>query len=65
MGQLGPRGEWRVLKLRILPGWVNALGAADVIFAIKDERRGPFEALCFAADTLILMQVRCLSHARP
>ena len=46
-----------VLTVRIWPGWVNALGAADVIFAIKDERRGPFEALCFASDTLLLMQV--------
>ena len=35
------------------------LGLPMSSFAIKDERRGPFEALCFAADCLVLMQVWC------
>lgn len=65
MGQRCPRAESVTGDgAPLVPGWVNALGAADVIFAIKDERRGPFEALCFASDTLILIQVRCLFHAR-
>eukprot|EP00290_Baffinella_frigidus_P022294 CAMPEP_0180264382 /NCGR_PEP_ID=MMETSP0987-20121128/45783_1 /TAXON_ID=697907 /ORGANISM="non described non described, Strain CCMP2293" /LENGTH=147 /DNA_ID=CAMNT_0022234671 /DNA_START=6 /DNA_END=447 /DNA_ORIENTATION=- len=56
------KNEWLKTSMDSLPSkvsWVNALGAADVIFAIKDERRGPFEALCFASDTLILIQESC------